>query len=66
MKPSDRWAISLCEFHHREQHTLGENSFQELYEIDLVNLAREFASRSPYAKRLGISRAAHADVAARD
>jgi len=48
LKPSDRWAISLCSNHHREQHALGEAKFQRRYKIDLYELAREFAKRSPY------------------
>src|SRR5205085_12624277 len=42
LKPSDRWAISLCEYHHREQHAIGEPSFEHAYGIDLVDLAQEF------------------------
>ena len=52
MKPSDRWTISLCAFHHREQHDLGERRFGEKYSIDLVALASEFAIRSPFRWKL--------------
>lgn len=52
MKPSDRWVISLCSAHHREQHTLGERSFEAEYGIDLVALAGEFARRSPHRLKL--------------
>lgn len=52
MKPSDKWAISLCEYHHREQHSIGEKAFAAKYDIDLLELAREFAGRSPHRKRL--------------
>jgi hypothetical protein len=53
MKPSDKWAISLCDYHHLEQHSIGEAAFQDRYDIDLVDLAREFARRSPFKLKLG-------------
>jgi hypothetical protein len=52
MKPSDKWVISLCLFHHREQHQLGEPRFEEKHGIDMLNLAREFVRRSPYWAKL--------------
>ena len=52
LKPSDRWVISLCEFHHREQHRIGERAFERLHSIDLKLVAEEFARRSPYRPRL--------------
>jgi hypothetical protein len=52
IKPSDKWAISLCEFHHREQHQIGERAFERLYAIDLVALAEAFARRSPHRAKL--------------
>ena len=48
LKPSDRWVINLCSFHHAEQHRLGECLFEKRYGIELVELAEEFARRSPY------------------
>ena len=47
LKPSDRWSISLCADHHREQHTIGEATFEKKYGVDLVELAEAFADRSP-------------------
>jgi hypothetical protein len=47
MKPSDRWCISLCARHHREQHHMGEAAFQRRHHLDLYELALEFARRSP-------------------
>jgi len=52
LKPSDKWAISLCVHHHREQHRIGERRFEEKYGIDLIGLAREFARRSPHWQKL--------------
>jgi hypothetical protein len=52
LKPSDRWAISLCAHHHLEQHRIGEAAFQLSHDIDLVELAREFTRRSPHRQRL--------------
>jgi hypothetical protein len=53
LKPSDKWTISLCQFHHLEQHTLGEAAFEAKHDVDLRELAREFARRSPSAFLLG-------------
>lgn len=39
LKPSDRWIISLCVFHHHEQHQIGEEAFEVQYAIDLRKLA---------------------------
>ena len=47
LKPSDKWTISLCQFHHREQHEIGEAAFEQQYDLNLVELASEFARRSP-------------------
>jgi hypothetical protein len=52
MKPSDKWVLSLCTSHHREQHRIGEHAFEQLYCLDLKSLASEFAARSPYRRRL--------------
>ena len=48
LKPSDKWTISLCQFHHLEQHAIGEPAFEAKYDLDLRELASEFARRSPY------------------
>ena len=52
LKPSDRWVISLCQHHHREQHRIGERAFEAKYSLNLRELAEEFAKRSPYHSRL--------------
>ena len=52
LKPSDRWVISLCSFHHAEQHRIGERSFERRHGLDLVELAREFARCSPHNRSL--------------
>lgn len=48
-KPSDFWAISLCHECHAAQHRMGEQSFEELHNIDMRALAEEFAAASPKA-----------------
>lgn len=53
LKPSDRWAISLCRAHHIEQHQIGEAAFERRHAIDLRELAEEFARRSPHWRKLG-------------
>lgn len=52
LKPSDKWTISLCEFHHREQHRIGERRFELMHSLDLVALAKEFVARSPSRLKL--------------
>ena len=51
-KPSDWWCISLCWFHHSEQHQLGETSFERKHNLDLLGLSMEFARRSPHRLKL--------------
>ena len=51
LKPSDRWTVSLCTMHHAEQHRMGESSFERRYALDLRELARVFAVRSPHRHR---------------
>jgi hypothetical protein len=50
LKPSDKWCISLCRSHHLEQHELGERAFEAKYDIELRELAREFARRSAFVR----------------
>lgn len=52
MKSSDAFCLSLCGQHHRQSHTVGEHTFQVMYDIDLKKLAREFYERSPHRKKL--------------
>ncbi|MCF2514852.1 hypothetical protein LVY65_07215 [Sphingomonas sp. G124] len=52
LKPSDRWCISLCRFHHAEQHRLGEPRFEQKHRICLTDLAEAFARRSPHYRKL--------------
>lgn len=53
LKPSDKWTISLCQFHHLEQHEIGEAGFERRHDVSLRALAREFARRSPYRLKFG-------------
>ena len=52
LKPSDRWTISLCREHHIEQHQIGELAFEQRYQVDMRELAEEFARRSPHRQKL--------------
>lgn len=47
VKPSDRWTISLCQYHHSEQHREGERQFELKHGLDMKALAEEFARKSP-------------------
>lgn len=51
-KPDDWATVSGCSSHHREQHSLGEATFQRKYGIDLHALADEFANASPKAREI--------------
>lgn len=51
MKPADCWTISLCRAHHEEQHRIGQAAFELRYGLDLIELSKEFARRSPFRKR---------------
>jgi len=51
-KGSDRWTISLCQRHHLEQHEIGEPAFEAKYDLNLRELADEFAQRSPSKTRI--------------
>jgi hypothetical protein len=48
LKPSDRWSISLCRYHHAEQHKIGEYAFEQAHNLHLLTLACEFAKSSPH------------------
>lgn len=52
LKPSDSWCVSLCKYHHAEQHRLGERRFESKYDLNLLALAEEFARRSPHWRKL--------------
>ena len=52
LKPSDRWAISLCCSHHAEQHRIGESAFAAAHGLDLHALAESFARLSPHFRAL--------------
>ena len=42
----DASGVSLCLVHHHEQHTLGIETFQAKYKVDLFALATEFARKT--------------------
>ena len=50
-KPGDEWCVPLCQLHHSEQHSVGEQTFAQLHLLDLVDAAREFFSRSPHRRK---------------
>jgi len=37
----------LCAAHHQQSHEIGVRSFEKLYGVDLQELARQFAAKSP-------------------
>lgn len=52
MKAADNWVYSLCKEHHAESHATGHATFDEKYKIDRVELAIEFAAKSPHRMKL--------------
>ena len=48
VKPGDNWAIPLCAYHHRQQHAMGEKTFEEVYKIDMKKTATELWLKSPH------------------
>jgi Protein of unknown function (DUF968) len=44
-KPSDKWAVPLCNKHHREQHTMNELEFWKKHGIDPFMLAMTLRRR---------------------
>jgi hypothetical protein len=44
-KPSDKWALPLCNRHHTEQHTMNEMKFWAKYGINPFILAMILRSR---------------------
>jgi len=50
-KPPDFHVVPLCTAHHTELHTKGRLTFQRKHGgIDLINIARDLAHRSPHKK----------------
>ena len=50
-KPSDCWAIPLCQTHHREQHQIGEPAFERKYGIQMKAIAASLWDKSIHGKR---------------
>lgn len=55
MKPSDRWCLSLCHDCHARQHSMGEQSFEQMAwgrPGAMLELAETFAKASPQWPKL--------------
>jgi hypothetical protein len=50
MKPPDRFAVPLCATHHNEFDTIGAQTFEALYSVDLQGLAAKLAALSPHLR----------------
>ena len=48
LKPSDRFAVPMCDDHHREQHSIGEAAFEKKYHLSLKAIASNCAALSPW------------------
>jgi len=42
----------VWEHHHREQHSIGEEAFEQKYDLGIFELALEFALSSPTQVKL--------------
>ena len=51
-KPHDWSTVSLCKECHQRQHSVGERTFWDNYQIDPVELAEAFAKASPKAAEI--------------
>ena len=47
VKPSDRYVIPLCAYHHSRQHNIGEAAFERHYLISMLSIAATLWVRSP-------------------
>lgn len=52
VKPSDSYAVPLCNEHHRLQHVWGETTFWATYKIDPLKLAAELWAKSPHRHKV--------------
>ena len=52
LKPSDRFVIPLCGEHHAHQHNISEQRFEQLYRINMADIAAELARKSPHLPKL--------------
>lgn len=51
MKPGDDRVIPLCTHHHREQHQIGESTFEARYGIKMAEIAADLWRVSPHGIR---------------
>lgn len=51
LKPGDNHVVPLCSAHHREQHSIGEASFERRYGLDMKALAERIWTASPYRQK---------------
>lgn len=48
MKPSDSKSVPICNQHHSEHNSIGWQSFEAKYGLDLRQMASKLAAQSPY------------------
>lgn len=44
-KPDDKWTVSLCNAHHRQQHTMNEMAFWAKYKLNPFTIAIKMRRR---------------------
>ena len=45
-KPDDKWVVPMCFKHHAEQHSMDEESFWQMYGIDVLSVCEELYGTS--------------------
>jgi hypothetical protein len=47
LKPHDSFGVPMCDFHHLDQHRIGQPAFQIRHHIDLFTTAAAYFRNSP-------------------
>lgn len=53
-KPSDCYVLPLCSEAHREQHQIGEQSFEKRYGVKMKEIAEKLWNLSPHGKKWNV------------
>lgn len=56
IKPGDEWAVPLCDLHHREIHSMGQDTFAEKRKVDLPSVAEKLARASAHIRKIKMER----------
>ena len=62
VKPSDCHTVPLCNWHHAEQHQIGESAFELKYSVTLIDCAAHYWQMSPHRHRYEQRQRARAEI----